>query len=226
MIAAMKILGFDCAGRGCAVAVLDGELVLAVRREDMERGQAERLMPMISQALATAGLAPDNLDLIAVTTGPGGFTGIRIGLATARGLALATGVPSVGVSNFAALAEAVPPDRRGGRALVAAIESKREELFLQSFAASGPPLSEGRQIHPRDVAAFLPKGALLLAGDAASRLATHLQGRDVVLAPGTGAVDPALVVRCGAAIFQAEGAVPPRPLYLRAPDTTTPKAAR
>ena len=226
MIAAMKILAFDCAGRGCSVAVLDGERVLATRAEDMERGQAERLMPMIASALEEAGLAPDKLDLIAVTTGPGGFTGIRIGLATARGLALATGIPAVGVSNFAAVAAAVPPDKRGGRDLVAAIESKREELFLQAFAASGPALGYGAQIHPRDVTTFLPKGKLLLAGDAAARLAGLLKKRDIELAPGTGAVDPAQVARLGAAAFKSGDAAPPRPLYLRAPDTTTPKAAR
>ena len=99
---ALKVLGFDCAGSGCAAAVLAGDRVVARRAEKLERGQAARLMPLIAETLKEAGLVPADLDLIAVTTGPGGFTGIRIGLAAARGLALAAGIPAVGVSNFAA----------------------------------------------------------------------------------------------------------------------------
>src|SRR5665213_4622386 len=77
----MNVLGFDCAGRGCSAAVLRGDTVLASRAEPMERGQAEKLMPLIVETLAAAGVAATALDLVAVTTGPGGFTGVRIGLA-------------------------------------------------------------------------------------------------------------------------------------------------
>src|SRR5579862_6116166 len=196
-----KVLGFDCAGRGCAAAVLAGGRVAASLAETMERGQAERLMPLIAETLKEAGLSPGELDLIAVTTGPGGFTGIRIGLAAARGLALAAGVPAAGVSNFAACAASVPPDSRQGRALVVAIESKREEFYLQVFAADGKA-GEAAQIHPRQLESFLPAGPLLLAGDAAARLLPWLKQRDAQIAAGSGPPDPADVALLGLELWQ------------------------
>ena len=223
---AFKVLGFDCAGRGCAVAVRAGSRLLARRREAMERGQAGRLVPMIASVLDEAGMKASALDLIAVTTGPGGFTGIRIGLAAARGLALAAGIPAAGVSNFAASAAAVPPQARDGRVLVAAIESKREEFYLQASAASGETLVEGALVHPRDLEAFLPAGKLLLTGDAAARLLPWLKHRDAEIAAGSGPPNPADVALLGLALWQKGEAVPPRPLYLRAPDTTSPRARK
>src|ERR1700691_4549311 len=208
---AFKVLCCDCAGRGCAAAVLAGANVLARRAESMERGQAERLMPLIAETLKEAGLAPGELDLIAVTTG-------------ARGLALATAIPPPGLSNCAAAAAAVPPQVREGRVLVAAIESKREEFYLQAFAASGEALGAGALVHPRDLEAFLPAGKLLLTGDAAARLLPRLKHRDAEIAAGSGPPHPAAVARLGLAIWQKGEAAPPRPLYLRAPDTTSPRA--
>lgn len=221
-----KILGFDCAGGFCAAAVLAGDRVAAARAEKLERGQAARLMPLIAETLAEAKLAPADLDLIAVTTGPGGFTGIRIGLAAARGLALAAGIPAVGVSNFAASAASSPPASRQGRALVVAIESKREEFYLQVFAPSSDEGGEGRLVHPRDLGDFLPAGKLLLTGDAALRLLPWLKDRDAAVAPGAGPPDPAKVALLGLELWLKGETAPPRPLYLRAPDTTLPRAAK
>src|SRR5487761_856013 len=177
MIGRMKVLGLDNAGSQCAVAVLDGERVAAARAEAMMRGQAERLMPLIAETLAAAAIAPAALDLIAVTTGPGSFTGIRIGLAAARGLALAIGRPAIGVGVFAAYAAAVPPAARQARTLVVAVESKRDEFYLQAFAADGAELGPSAQVLPNAVAAWLPPGPLLLAGDAAARLRAVLGTR-------------------------------------------------
>ena len=223
---ALKVLGFDCAGSGCAAAVLAGDRVVTRRAEKLERGQAARLMPLIAETLKEAGLVPADLDLIAVTTGPGGFTGIRIGLAAARGLALAAGIPAVGVSNFAASAASVPPASRQGRALVAAIESKREEFYLQVFAPAGNEGGEGRLVHPRDLRDFLPAGKLLLTGDAVLRLLPWLKDRDAVVAPGAGPPDPAKVALLGLELWQKGATAPPRPLYLRPPDTTLPRARK
>jgi len=191
----------------------------------MERGQAQRLLPLIAGSLKTAGIAPGELDLIAVTTGPGGFTGIRIGLAASRGLALASGVPAVGVSNFAVAAFAVPKEARHGRVLVAAIESKREEFYLQAFPSGGEP-SGGALVHPRDLEAFLPEGKLLVAGDAAERLLPWLKSRDAIPASNAGPPDPADVARLGTALWQKGEGIPPRPLYLRPPDTSLPRAKK
>ena len=98
------ILAFDTSGPWCAVAVTAGDQVLAHRHEALARGQGERLFPAIEDALAEAGLAWRDLVAIGVGTGPGNFTGIRIGVAAARGLALGLGVPAVGVTRFEALA--------------------------------------------------------------------------------------------------------------------------
>lgn len=221
MLAHMKVLGLDSAGSQCAAAVLDGDRVLAVRAEPMVRGQSERLLPLIAGTLAAASLAPAALDLIAVTTGPGSFTGIRIGLAAARGLALATGRPTIGVSVFDSFAAAVPAAARTGRVLVVAIDSKREEFYLQAF----PPIGKtpAAQVLPRDVAAWLPPGPLVLAGDAASRLRTALGARDTAIAAGTELVDPVQVARLGRADHAAGRGTPSRPFYLRPPDTTIPR---
>lgn len=225
MIGRMKVLGLDSAGSQCAVAVLDGERVAAARAEAMLRGQAERLMPLIAETLAAASIAPAALDLIAVTTGPGSFTGIRIGLAAARGLALATGRPAVGVGVLDAYAASVPPAARRERTLVVAVESKRDEFYLQAFKTAGAALAPPAQVHPRDLAAWLPPGPLLLAGDAAARLQAQLAGHDFVMAPGADSVDAVWVARLGRAQASGGTVAPPRPFYLRAPDTTTPRRA-
>ena len=222
----VSVLGFDCAGHACSAAVLsDGELV-ARRFERMERGHAEALVPMIAEVLDEAGLAADALDLIAVTTGPGAFTGLRIGLAAARGLALASGVALIGVTSFAAVAAAVPEAARDGRRLIVALDSKRREFYLQAFASDAGE-GEGALVAPEQAAAWLPPGALLLAGDAAPALARHLgPGCDAVLAEGPGLADAAEVARLGAARWRPGLRPPtPRPLYLREPDTTPPRPA-
>lgn len=223
MIGRMKVLGLDSAGSQCAVAVLDGERVASARAEAMPRGQAERLMPLIAETLAAASIAPAALDLIAVTTGPGSFTGIRIGLAAARGLALATGRSVVGVGVFDSYAAAVPPPARQARTLIVAVESKRDEFYLQAFKATGAALAPPAQVHPRDLAAWLPSGPLVLAGDAAMRLQAQLAGHDIVMAADAHAVDAAWVARLGRVQANGGAVGPPRPFYLRAPDTTTPR---
>ena len=100
----------------------------------MERGQAEILLPMIAAVLADARYRrrPRSM-LIGVATGPGSFTGLRIAIAAARGLALATGVPAIGITRFAAIAARFPPSHRGGRSLLVALDTKRDDFFLQLF---------------------------------------------------------------------------------------------
>lgn len=97
------ILAFDTSAQHCAVAVLRGDTALASRAEEMARGQAERLFPLIEAALANAGIGWGDIDRIGVGTGPGNFTGIRIAVASARGLALSLGVPAIGVTTFDAI---------------------------------------------------------------------------------------------------------------------------
>jgi tRNA threonylcarbamoyladenosine biosynthesis protein TsaB len=222
----VSVLAFDTAGNGCSVAVLREGRLAAHRFAAMARGQAEQLLPMIEAALGEAAVAIEALDLIAVTVGPGAFTGLRIGIAAARGLALASGVPALGITSFAAVAAQVPLEARGARRLVVALDSRRAELYLQAFGPDGVALGEGALVAPADLARWVPAGPLLLAGDAAPALAAALAPRTPDLAPGPGIADAADVARLAAAEWRPGlRPAPPRPLYLRAPDTTAPRHA-
>ncbi|HLJ62563.1 MAG TPA: tRNA (adenosine(37)-N6)-threonylcarbamoyltransferase complex dimerization subunit type 1 TsaB, partial [Stellaceae bacterium] len=135
----MKVLAFDCAGNACAAALVRAGAVLAQRLTRLERGHAQLLAPMIEAVMKEAGTRFSDLDLIAVTTGPGSFTGVRIGLATARGLALAADCPLVGVTSFAAIAAGIAP--LADLNLVVAVDSKRAEFYVQAFGPDGAALT-------------------------------------------------------------------------------------
>ncbi|MEM9576484.1 MAG: tRNA (adenosine(37)-N6)-threonylcarbamoyltransferase complex dimerization subunit type 1 TsaB [Pseudomonadota bacterium] len=125
------ILGFDSSSAACKVALLRGDAVLMHRVEEMAKGQAERLMTLCSELMRDAGIAPSDLTAIGVGTGPGNFTGIRISVSAARGLALGLGVPALGVTAFEAL-------QYGQKtACSCAVDARRDEAYLQAFDASG-----------------------------------------------------------------------------------------
>ncbi|HEY3917397.1 MAG TPA: tRNA (adenosine(37)-N6)-threonylcarbamoyltransferase complex dimerization subunit type 1 TsaB [Stellaceae bacterium] len=213
----MKVLAFDCSGASCSAAVLVDDRPAAQRFAAMERGHAEALLPMIEAVLHESRIAPAALDLLAVTVGPGSFTGLRIGLAAARGLALARGIPAIGVTSF----DAVVADGAGDQSLFIALESKRAELFLQRRDREDRRLPA--LVPAEDWAAIVPQGSCCLAGDGAPRLTAALARADVVLLPGHGRPDPLALARIGAARWRAGNRAPLDPLYLRAPDTTTPR---
>eukprot|EP01035_Chromulina_nebulosa_P055206 gene55206-75642_t len=145
----MIVLAIDTAGVDCSAAVYDGQsrTLLSEVSETLGKGHAERLMAMIDEALAGAGLALEDVTRIVVTTGPGSFTGIRVGVAAARGLALALGVDCVGVSTLAVLAATVPADTPGP--VAAAINAHRDEIYVQTFE-NGMPMDEP-VVLPRDI---------------------------------------------------------------------------
>lgn len=125
------ILAFDTADAHCAAALLCGDRVL-LRDEPMAKGQAERLIPLLEELLAEAGIAWVDLCAIGVGTGPGNFTGVRISVAAARGLALGLGIPAIGVTTLEAMAfgAALP--------VTVKIDARRDEVYLQSFTPAGP----------------------------------------------------------------------------------------
>jgi tRNA threonylcarbamoyladenosine biosynthesis protein TsaB len=211
------------------VAVGLGDRILAENRIETRHGQAEALLPLVDRAMREAGREPSGLENVAVTVGPGSFTGIRVGLAGARGIALATGAQLVGVTSFAATAagSACPP----GRFLLIALESRREDLYVQFFDPAGEPLGAPAVVMPFALGdatnAAVGSVPLLIAGDAAQSAAAALMPRrdTSVLedsAPGAvGTLGAGLrLLRLG----RAEHA--PRPLYLRPPNVTLSEGLR
>lgn len=213
----MRLLALDTATVACSVALRVDGVIIARHHADMARGQSEALMPMIAKVLDEAGLAFTNLDLLAVTVGPGAFTGIRIGLAAAKGLALATGLPLAGIATTEAVAAAVPFDERLGRTILVALDSKREEMWVQTFAADLTPLAPPMAALP-DVAAAFVAGPCVIVGDAAGRLLPLLPHATLSTAPG--APDAAFVAELAEHHWSRGTALPAEPLYLRAPDVT------
>jgi tRNA threonylcarbamoyladenosine biosynthesis protein TsaB len=209
----------------CSVAVSLGEEVVAEERTGAMHGQAEALLLLLDRAMREAGQTAGALDFVVATVGPGSFTGIRVGLAAARGIALATGARLIGVTSFDAVG--VPVDRNDWpetRSLLVALESRREDFYVQFFGPHGDALHEPAAIMPfllRDaVAETIGANPLLITGDAARRAAAALERPDTVVledsAPGAvGALRAGLHrLRLGKA------ADAPRPLYLRSPDVT------
>src|SRR5262245_34876416 len=212
------ILAFDSSGAACSAAVWAGGAIVARRFEAMSRGQAERLMPMIRAAMADARRAFADLDLIAVTVGPGSFTGLRVGLAAARGLALAGGIPAAGIPSFDAALEALPASASAGRAVAIALDSKRGDLFAQFYDPDRRPLTPPQILAPAALRRAAPPGPLYIAGDGTSLMAQYADG-DVVLAPAGALIDAAHVAAL-AARRAPEALLAPVPLYLRAADVT------
>ncbi len=222
------VLALDCATIACSAAVWrDGEVV-ARRLRPGRRGHAEVLMPMVQDVMEEAGLTYDRLDAIAATVGPGTFTGLRIGLAAARGLALAAGLPLVGVTTLEAVAHGVPESARAGRAVLVALDARRGQVYAQAFGPDLAPRSEPAALAPGAAAALVDHAdKVLLAGDGVDLVRPHLvgDGWDIAVAPGDGLPDAAVV----AALAAQRAAVPASrvaPLYLRAPDARPREATR
>lgn len=211
----MRVLALDTALDACSAAVLEGDRVLAAVSEPMARGQQERLGPLVREVMAEAGMAFGALDRIGVTVGPGSFTGLRVGLAFAKGLGFALDRPVVGVGTLEALAASV-----GGDRVVAVVDARRGQLWLQAFAA-GRPLMAPDALDPDLAAARLAElvgGApCMLVGSGAAMVRGVLPA---ALVDPRLAIDPVALARlAGAAIAPIP---PPRPLYLRAPDAKLP----
>jgi tRNA threonylcarbamoyladenosine biosynthesis protein TsaB len=220
------LLAIETAGSACSVAVGRGRVVLAAERQAMRYGHAEALLPMIDRVLAASALARAGLDGIAVAVGPGGFTGIRVGLGAAHGIALALRMRLIGVTGFASVAAALPAG--SGIALVV-LDSRREDLYVQLFdRASGVSLGESAAVMPaalaEHVGALAGDSRLLIAGDVAEIAAAALAGRFEAEIEVDSAPDARGVLAAALRQIEREPAKSPvRPLYLRPPDVTMPK---
>ena len=214
----MRLLGVDTALGACSVAMVEDGATLAHRFEVMERGHAEALAPMVEEAMRDAGLAFAAVDRLAVTTGPGTFTGQRVGLAFMRGLRVALKKPLTGITTLHAMAAAAMAETGLPRA-AALHDARRGEVYLQIFegaAGLAPPA-----VLPLDaaIARIAMQGRIALAGTAAPLAAERIA--DAVLS--TIRQPDALWVARLAAALPADDTIP-APLYLRAPDAKIPAA--
>lgn len=222
----MNILAFDTCFSACSVAV--GRDIGSHRErleqyfEPRETGHAEALMPMIDRAMSDAGLAFTDLDRIAVTGGPGTFTGMRIGIAAARALKLATGVPLVTASSLAVMAEGaadeIGEERLAQSTLAVAVDARRGQVYVQLFRRGGLDSWTGPMLATYADAARLGDGPLIVAGSGAEFVSNAARdaGREAK------ATLPHLQPDAGALVYMARAlplaTEPPAPLYLRPAD--------
>jgi tRNA threonylcarbamoyladenosine biosynthesis protein TsaB len=222
----MNILAFDTCFDACSVCVAQqrgGAVVeLASTIEYFETGHAERLVPMIGEAMGAAGMAFEDLGRIAVTAGPGTFTGTRIGIAAARGLALATDTPVVAASSLAVMAE-VAARRLGtglpGETLGVAVDARRGEVYVQLFGGGGlDPRTPPLLLTVADAAALAGTAPLLLVGSGAAAVAAAAQagGRAARAELAALLPDACALAAMVPGLALSEGAI--SPLYLRPPD--------
>ncbi len=199
------ILAFDTSAAHCAAALLLGDEVLSERLEPMHKGQAERLFPLLEEVLAENGKDWSDLNAIGVCTGPGNFTGVRISVASARGLALSLGIPAVGISKLEAMAYGTK-----GR-VTAVLDARRDRVYAQVFDNS------------QAVSAPLMSGLLDIYGHLEAETAVRVIEEEALDLPNAQPVESiaAAVARLTAERYQQE--LPrPAPLYLRAADAAPP----
>jgi len=234
------VLAIDSAAGACSAAVWDAAGadraagLRAYRALDPHRGQADRLIALVEAVLDEAGLAYADLGTIAVSHGPGSFTGLRTAVAAARGLALATGLGVIPVSSLEALAGGV---ESGPGEVFALLDARRGEVFAQGFGADRArlqgALGEPRALPPQDVAAEILQravsgtGPIRLAGSGAALVQAWLPAEAEVVIDAV-EVDARLIASVAARCLQA-GEQPVagfavRPLYLRPPDARPPPA--
>ncbi len=223
----MYVLAIDTALTACSVAVLDAEADAIIAGDSllMDRGHAEALVPLVEQVMRDAGLDFRDLWRVAVTVGPGSFTGLRVGLSAARGFALVAQKPAVGVTTLAALAapflamdDTLP--------VVSAIDARHDHVYLQMFGAGGRTLIAPRIAAVKDAARAVAIGAVRLVGSGAALVAEAWPSgeRPPMAVEVMPAPDVAWVARLGAVADPARAE--PRPLYLRPPDAKPQTAAR
>ena len=220
----MLILAIDTALDACAAGVLDTDAGRLIARESlpMKRGHAEALMPLIARVIKASGIGFAGLDRIAVTTGPGSFTGLRVGLSAARGIALAADKPVVGVTTLTAYAAPIV-NESGEHPVISAIDARHDHVYLQVVAGNGSSLVWPRVAPIAEALEAARFGAPHLVGNAAKILGERwpADAPPPVQVDAQPAPDIAWVGWLGAAVTPETA--PARPYYLRAPDAKPQK---
>ena len=214
----MRVLAIDTALEACSAAVLDTARanILATETQVMARGHAEALVPMVARVMAAAWIGFAELDRIAVTIGPGSFTGLRVGIAAARGIALAAGKPAVGLTTLSGFAAPhIATDDT--RSIAAVIDARHEHVYLQVFGPGGRTLVQPRLAPLREAVLAAVTGSARIVGSAAELVAASWPRGQAppIVVDQRGAPDIDWVARLGAAAVEPQG--PPKPLYLRPP---------
>jgi tRNA threonylcarbamoyladenosine biosynthesis protein TsaB len=220
----MLILAIDTALDACAAAILDTDTAKIIAQESlpMKRGHAEALMPLIARVMKASGVAFHSLDRIAVTTGPGSFTGLRVGLSAARGIALAADKPVVGLTTLTAYAAPFVGEN-SEHPIISAVDARHDHVYFQVVSGDGSSLIKPRVAPIEEALEASRFGAPHLVGNAAKILADRWPSDapppsrvDVQAAP-----DIHWVAWVGAAV--SPETAPAKPYYLRAPDAKPQK---
>jgi len=204
------LLAFDTATPFGTVALHDGEDVVAEARSEQRMKHGEQLAPLIERVLGQAGIAPREVTAVAVGTGPGPFTGLRVGLVTARTLSLVLDVPAYGVCTLDAIALEAAAGLGGSSDFVVATDARRKEVYLAAYDEQGTRLSGPVVDRPAHVATDLPvagEGAVLYPEAFTRPIAPEL--------PGAGWLARAVVE-------ERVELTDPEPRYLRRPDAAVP----
>jgi tRNA threonylcarbamoyladenosine biosynthesis protein TsaB len=216
----MNVLAFDTCMEACSVALIRGEDQLLGRFEPRERGHAEALFPMIEAVMDEAGLGFPELDAIAVTRGPGSFTGVRAGIAAARGLALGWGTPIIAATSLEVMAlgclDGLGPSECS-RGMLIAHDARRGELYIQAFDGAARALSEPAVVAPAQAARLAAKYGLV-AGSGAALVTAEADRSEVGIRAALPGLLPDARQLARLALHRAPARGPVSPLYLRAPD--------
>jgi tRNA threonylcarbamoyladenosine biosynthesis protein TsaB len=220
----MLILAIDTALDACSAGVLDTNVAQLIAQESqpMKRGHAEALMPLIARVIKQAGIAFTALDRIAVTTGPGSFTGLRVGLSAARGIALAAARPAVGLTTLTAYAAPVVSTNQE-QPVISAIDARHDHVYFQVVSGNGSALIPPRVAPIEEALGAARFGAPYLVGNAARILADRwpADAPPPFKVDAQPAPDITWVAWLGAAVNP--NTTPARPYYLRAPDAKPSK---
>jgi tRNA threonylcarbamoyladenosine biosynthesis protein TsaB len=220
----MRILAIDTALSACAACVMDAGAPEPISYETivMERGHAEALLPLVDRVVSKAEGGFSGLDRVAVTVGPGSYTGLRVGIAAARAIGLAAHVPVVGVTTLSALLAALIADDNR-RVLAAAIDARHGQVYFQSIAPGGQSIVAPTLVRVREAARLIGSGPTAIVGSGAGAVAAETAGVEVAVQEKS-FPDILWVARLG--LVADPSTALPKPLYLRGPDAKPQDQAR
>jgi tRNA threonylcarbamoyladenosine biosynthesis protein TsaB len=214
-----KILAFDSAMNACSAGLcVDGKV--SSKTQAMTSGQGEHLIPLIQNVMREGGVEFPNLDAIVTTLGPGAFTGLRIGLSTAQSFGLALNIPVFGITTLQAIASCYAAQNKNARKLMALVETKREDFYVQTFSSSGEALTPPKAAMAEEIMHDMA-GDYMLMGDGVRRF-SYLLNKEFVtdeayMLPDTGFI--AQLLQKNPKMFSRDLA----PVYLRSADVNISK---